>query len=214
MFCNYWFENWKSITSRYRTNANYCNNDEEYNKTKNVISAKIYTLKINGDSYQIGIILKTKSGNVSLDASLVTDLYILSEEEVNLLKNNGYTNINAYSLKLYSSILDKVISKFNGVTEILIPYSDDYSNKNLKMLYIKNNNDIEVYDVDTVMYEGNKYLSFKTSHFSNYVLATIDGETVNPNTGDSIVLYMIILALGVVGAILMTIILKKKKKID
>lgn len=126
MFCNYWFENWKSITSRYRTNANYCNNDEEYNKTKNVIPA----------------------------------------------------------------------------------------NKNLKMLYIKDNNDIEVYDVDTVMYEGNKYLSFKTSHFSNYVLATIDGETVNPNTGDSIVLYMIILALGVVGAILMTIILKKKKKID
>lgn len=218
-------------------NSSYCNNDEGYNKTKNVMPAKIYTLKINGDSYQIGIIpmseeysnkygvissldsktgiiLKTKSGNVPLDASLITELYNLSEEEVNLLKNNGYTNINAYSLKLYSSILDKVINKFNGVTEVLIPYSNDYSNKNLKMLYIKDNNDIEVYDVDTVMYEGNKYLSFKTSHFSNYVLATTDGETVNPNTGDSIVLYMIILALGVIGVILMTIILKKKKKID
>ena len=42
-----------------------------------------------------------------------------------LFEKNGYKKIDSYSLKLYSSILDKIISNFNDVTNILIPYDGD-----------------------------------------------------------------------------------------
>lgn len=52
-----------------------------------------------------------------------------------LLEKSGYKKIDSYSLKLYSSILDKIISNFNDVTNILIPYGGDV--KDLVVLYIK-----------------------------------------------------------------------------
>lgn len=214
--------------------TSYCNNDEYYNKTKSVILAKFYTLNIDGKSYEIGIlpmddeytknygvisstdnttgiIIKTKSGNVPFDASLITSKYNLTDDEIKLLNNNGYTTINAYSFKLYSSILDKIISNFNGVTEILIPYNKDYLDKSLKMIYISDNGKLEVYDVNKVTYEGQNYLSFNTSHFSNYILAY--GEDIsNPNTKDNIVVYIIVLLVALIGAFIVGITLKKKKK--
>lgn len=215
-------------------NTSYCNNDEYYNKTKSIILAKLYTLKIDGKSYEIGIlpmddehtknygvisstdstsgiIIKTKSGNVPFDASLTASKYNLTDDEIKLLNSKGYTTINAYSFKLYSSILDKIISNFNGVTEILIPYNGNYLDKNLKMIYISDNDKLEVYDVNKVTYEGQNYLSFNTSHFSNYILAY--GEDIsNPNTRDNIVVYIIVLLVALIGAFIVGITLKKKKK--
>ena len=212
----------------------YCNNDEYYNKTKSVILAKLYTLKIDGKSYEIGIlpmddehtknygvisstdstsgiIIKTKSGNVPFDASLTAGIYNLTDDEIKLLNSKGYTTINAYTFKLYSSILDKIISNFNGVTEILIPYNGNYLDKNLKMIYISDNDKLEVYDVNKVTYEGREYLSFNTSHFSNYILAY--GEDVsNPNTSDNIIVYITVLLVALIGAFIVGITLKKKKK--
>lgn len=215
-------------------NTPYCNNDEYYNKTKSVILAKLYTLKIDGKSYEIGIlpmddehtknygvisstdstsgiIIKTKSGNVPFDASLTAGIYDLTDDEIKLLNSKGYTTINAYTFKLYSSILDKIISNFNGVTEILIPYNGNYLDKNLKMIYISDNDKLEVYDVNKVTYEGREYLSFNTSHFSNYILAY--GEDVsNPNTSDNIIVYITVLLVALIGAFIVGITLKKKKK--
>ena len=215
-------------------NTSYCNDDEYYNKTKSVILAKLYTLKIDGKSYEIGIlpmddehtknygvisstdstsgiIIKTKSGNVPFDASLTAGIYDLTDDEIKLLNSKGYTTINAYTFKLYSSILDKIISNFNGVTEILIPYNGNYLDKNLKMIYISDNDKLEVYDVNKVTYEGREYLSFNTSHFSNYILAY--GEDVsNPNTSDNIIVYITVLLVALIGAFIVGITLKKKKK--
>lgn len=215
-------------------NTPYCNNDEYYNKTKSVILAKLYTLKIDDKSYEIGIlpmddehtknygvisstdstsgiIIKTKSGNVPFDASLTAGIYNLTDDEIKLLNSKGYTTINAYTFKLYSSILDKIISNFNGVTEILIPYNGNYLDKNLKMIYISDNDKLEVYDVNKVTYEGREYLSFNTSHFSNYILAY--GEDVsNPNTSDNIIVYITVLLVALIGAFIVGITLKKKKK--
>ena len=215
-------------------NTSYCNDDEYYNKTKSVILAKLYTLKIDGKSYEIGIlpmddehtknygvisstdstsgiIIKTKSGNVPFYASLTAGIYDLTDDEIKLLNSKGYTTINAYTFKLYSSILDKIISNFNGVTEILIPYNGNYLDKNLKMIYISDNDKLEVYDVNKVTYEGREYLSFNTSHFSNYILAY--GEDVsNPNTSDNIIVYITVLLVALIGAFIVGITLKKKKK--
>lgn len=52
-----------------------------------------------------------------------------------LFEKNRNKKIVSYSLKLYSSIFDKIISNFNDVTNILIPYDGDV--KDLVVLYIK-----------------------------------------------------------------------------
>lgn len=52
-----------------------------------------------------------------------------------LFEKNSYKKIVIYSLKLYSSIFDKIISNFNDVTNILIPYDGEV--KDLVVLYIK-----------------------------------------------------------------------------
>ena len=143
-----------------------------------------------------GIILKTKASNVPLDANLISDKYDLTSEEIKLLEKNGYKKIDGYSLKLYSSILDKIISNFNDVTNVLIPYDGDA--KDLVVLYIKDDGTFEKYAVETVTMEGIKYLSFNTNHFSNYIIAS--NNVVNPNTIDNVGLYfgMMALSLGVI----------------
>lgn len=52
-----------------------------------------------------------------------------------LFEKNSYKKIVIYSLKLYSSIFDKIISNFNDITNVLIPY--DGETKDLVVLYIK-----------------------------------------------------------------------------
>ena len=50
-----------------------------------------------------------------------------------LLEKSGYKKIDSYSLKLYSSIFDKIISNFNDITNVLIPY--DGETKDLVVLW-------------------------------------------------------------------------------
>lgn len=61
----------------------------------------------------------------------------MRKRRLKLLEKSGYKKIDSYSLKLYSSILDKIISNFNDVTNILIPYDGDV--KDLVVLHIKDN---------------------------------------------------------------------------
>jgi hypothetical protein len=42
-----------------------------------------------------------------------------------LFEKNSYKKIVSYSLKLYSSIFDKIISNFNDITNVLIPYDGE-----------------------------------------------------------------------------------------
>ncbi len=123
-----------------------------------------------------------------------------------LFEKSGYKKIDSYSLKLYSSILDKIISNFNDVTNILIPYDGDV--KDLVVLYIKDDGTFEKYDAQIVTIEGIKYISFNTKHFSNYIIAS--NNVVNPNTLDNIGLYFGIMALSL-GVIVILVIKSNKK---
>ena len=200
-----------------------------YIESKDLITGVPYKLSINDKDYYVavlqmpekymesvgvistvdtktGIILKTKASNVPLDASLISDKYDLNEEELKLLEKNGYKKIDGYSLKLYSSILDKIISNFNDVTNVLIPY--DGSAKDLIVLYIKDDGTFEKYDVEIVTMNGNKYLSFNTKHFSNYIIAS--NNVVNPNTLDNITNYFILLIVSL--GLIVTLCIKSNKK--
>lgn len=123
-----------------------------------------------------------------------------------LFEKNSYKKIVSYSLKLYSSIFDKIISNFNDVTNILIPYDGDV--KDLVVLYIKDDGTFEKYDAQIVTIEGIKYISFNTKHFSNYIIAS--NNVVNPNTLDNIGLYFGIMALSL-GVIVILVIKSNKK---
>ena len=148
----------------------------------------------------------TRDINFKIYDYLISDKYDLTSEEIKLLEKNGYKKIDSYSLKLYSSILDKIISNFNDVTNVLIPY--DGETKDLVVLYIKDNGTFEKYDAQIVTIEGIKYLSFNTNHFSNYIIAS--NNVVNPNTLDNIGLYFGIMALSL-GVIVILVIKSNKK---
>ena len=216
------FENECAKLKKYQLNQNSCNESE------GLITGIPYVLTINDKSYNIlvielpekylestgiistvdtktGIILKTKASNVPLDASLISDKYSLTSEELKLIENKGYKNVDSYSLKLYSSILDKIISNFNDVTNVLIPY--DGSEEGLVVLYIKDDGTLEKYDVQIEVIDNNKYISFNTSHFSNYIIAK--ESITNPNTIDNVGIYF---GLFVVSAFAITYAIIKLKK--
>lgn len=173
-----------------------------------------------------GIILKTTSGNVPLDAKLLVEQFEVSEKELKHLEGLGYKNLNSYNLKLYSKILDKVISDFNNVTHVMIPLSDEW-NGNLKVIYMSEDlKKVEYYDVQIVDYNNQKYLQFETKHFSNYYVVeakeeikddtttkeevkeepVIKNEDANPQTSDNIYFYLTAFGISL-GSIL---ILRKK----
>ena len=216
------FENECAKLKKYQLNQNSCNESE------GLITGIPYVLTINDKSYNIlvielpekylestgiistvdtktGIILKTKASNVPLDASLISDKYSLTSEELKLIENKGYKNVDSYSLKLYSSILDKIISNFNDVTNVLIPY--DGSEEGLVVLYIKDDGTLEKYDVQIEVVDNKKYISFNTSHFSNYIIAK--ESITNPNTIDNVGIYFV---LFVVSAFAITYAIIKLKK--
>ena len=216
------FENECAKLKKYQLNQNSCNESE------GLITGIPYVLTINDKSYNIlvielpekylestgiistvdtktGIILKTKASNVPLDASLISDKYSLTSEELKLIENKGYKNVDSYSLKLYSSILDKIISNFNDVTNVLIPY--DGSEEGLVVLYIKDDGTLEKYDVQIEVVDNKKYISFNTSHFSNYIIAK--ESITNPNTIDNVGIYF---GLFVVSAFAITYAIIKLKK--
>lgn len=216
------FENESAKLKKYQLIQNSCNESE------GLITGIPYVLTINDKSYNIlvielpekylestgiistvdtktGIILKTKASNVPLDASLISDKYSLTSEELKLIENKGYKNVDSYSLKLYSSILDKIISNFNDVTNVLIPY--DGSEEGLVVLYIKDDGTLEKYDVQIEVVDNKKYISFNTSHFSNYIIAK--ESITNPNTIDNVGIYFV---LFVVSAFAITYAIIKLKK--
>lgn len=208
-------------------------NKEYMDETPNIVAMYTYGLYVNDQRVEIGIapldvseyskfdtitsrdsktgiILKTTSGNVPLDAKLLVEQFDVSEKELKHLDDLGYKNLNSYNLKLYSKILDKVISDFNNVTHVMIPLNEKWDG-NLKVIYMSEDlKKVEYYDVQIVDYNNQKYLQFETKHFSNYYIVEakeeiksekkeeikeeqiIKNEDTNPQTSDNIFKYIIL----------------------
>ena len=154
-----------------------------------------------------GIIIRTASSNVPLDAILDIKELELSNKEKDYLKSNGFKEVKAYDLNLFSKILDKYIEKFNTDSEILIPVSKKESN--LKVVYISDDlKTIEKYNVEYVTIDDQLYMLFKTKHFSNYIVV----EDTNPATGDNIMTHIIVGVLSLTGMAITFYTIKKHKK--
>ncbi len=156
-----------------------------------------------------GIMLRTSASSVPLDAVLDIKELELTDEEKAYLKINGFKEVKAYDLSLYSKILDKYISKFNVDSEILIPV--DEKNENLKVVYVSDDlKTIEEYDVEYTTIDKQLYMIFRTKHFSNYIIAekSESGEPVPP-LGDNIVTNIFLATISIIG-ISAAFIMKKK----
>lgn len=175
-----------------------------------IIEVDDETLNSNGitssENLATGIIIRTESSSVPLDAMLdIKELELTSEEKA-YLKSNGYKEIKSYDLNLFSKILNKYIEKFNTDSEILIPV--DKKNDNLKVLYISDDlTTIETYDIEYVTLNGKLYMSFKTKHFSNYII--VEDTNKNPDTSDNILTFV-----GMFGISMLGIGVMKKRKED
>lgn len=157
-----------------------------------------------------GIMINTSSGNVPLDSELKVEDLELNEMQKELLEQHGYKDIKGYKFGLYSSLLDKIISNFNNVTEVYIPINGDVI-ENIKVIYINDEADnIEDYEVKIVEIEGKKYYKFDTNHFSDYVLVENIVKTDEklpeppeiPETSDNINLYTTMFVVSVISIIL------------
>ena len=165
-----------------------------------IIEVDDETLNSNGitssENLATGIIIRTESSSVPLDAMLDIKELELTNEEKNYLNSNGFKEVKAYDLNLFSKILNKYIEKFNVDSEILIPV--DKKNNNLVVVYISDDlTTIEKYDIEYVTLNGKLYMSFKTKHFSNYII--VEDTNKNPDTGDNIVMFIGTLMISALG---------------
>ena len=191
--------------------------------TETAIAVPAYILTLNGKEYEVGIlevddevlnrvglisskdketgiILNSKSSNIPLDASLKVNGFELSKEEVNKLKELGYSNLKAYNFSLYSKILDKYIKEFNKGTDIYIPVLDNINLDNTKIIYLSDDlKTVEYYDIEVVSIDNVNYLKFSTKHFSNYIIANGDNGIENPDTYDGIMTWVLLIGIASLG---------------
>lgn len=153
-------------------------------------------IKIESDSY-----------DVPLDSRInVRKLDKNSEEYKELAKKIKILDDMSFDIDLLSSSLDtKIETLANGNFKVYIPVDEKTAKKTLVAAYIKEDGTIEEHEITI----ENGYAVFETNHFSTY---SIVDKSNNPETGDKILKYTIILGISILGITGLTIYTKKNKK--
>ena len=164
------------------------------NPEMNTVDLKT-NIKINSDSFEVPLDSKINANAVDKN----------SNEYKDIMKKLKLDSGMMFDLKLYSDSLESYVTKLeNGKFRVFIPLNEDYLNKDLKAYYVRNDGFIEIYDISKV----NGYAIFETEHFSTY---TISGnEFVNPNTGDNIIIWIILSLISIIGLLCLLKIIKNK----
>ena len=154
------------------------------------------------------ISISTDSSEVPLDTK-VTAVIIdsNSKDYKDFLKRVKISKGIVVDLKLFSESINKNISKINNNKfKVYIPLSDELKNLDLMAYYIKDNGEIENYNVTI----EDKYLVFETNHFSAYIIGEEQKNNIeNPPTNDEIIFWMVTGLISGVGII--SLIAFKKK---
>lgn len=164
------------------------------NPEMNTVDLKT-NIKINSDSFEVPLDSKINANAVDKN----------SNEYKDIMKKLKLDSGMMFDLKLYSDSLESYVTKLeNGKFRVFIPLNEDYLNKDLKAYYVRDDGFIEIYDIS----KDNGYAIFETEHFSAY---TISGnEFVNPNTGDNIIIWIILLLISIIGLLYLLKIIKNK----
>ena len=156
-----------------------------------------FEVKAHHKKYDINVL--SNSYDVPLDATLnVEDV----KSKINI-KSEEYKITSAYDINVIKTGNGTKVSTIEDGIYVYLPVTNKELGEKVKVLHVKDNDDIgEEYEGEVVELEGNKYVMFKTNHFSTYAIAE---ETVtNPETSDAIIsaIILVLLFTGGLGLIL------------
>lgn len=199
---------------------------DEASVATNTTDGNYYNIKIKNRIYKFYIIKGTSeqlvnptyiSNNIdynikisSTDSSIPLDTSLSATKVKNntLKKTLGTENYYAYDLNLFSDGSNSYIRKLeNGKFLVSIPIPSGLDVSKINIYYVKDDGTKEIYKHKI---NGN-FVEFETDHFSTYALAEGTNEKVdNPSTGDSILLYVVISFMSLIGLICSTLYTRKR----
>ena len=184
---------------------------------------------------------KVKNGTIELGgAEIDSGSVVLSVDDVTLSKeqiSNFEEKANGYEISSYLDInLDQVIYKgtandvwtnelkeLNNEATITLQLENGVNGNEVVIVHEKHDGTYEI--IPTTYDSETNTITFKTSSFSNYAIASKKAEnatntetsnkvdnTTNPKTGDNIILYVIMFTVALLGIIVMPIVNKRKSK--
>lgn len=180
---------------------------------------------------------KVKNGTIELSKKEIdTGSVILSVEDINLSKkqiSNFEKSANGYNISSYLDIsLSQVIYKgtqesvwknelreLNNPAKITLKLEDGIDGNEVVIVHEKHNGTYEI--IPTTYNSETNTITFSTTSFSNYAIASKTvavqndqkDNTINPKTGDNVIIYIVLFAIAILGIITLVIVnIKKSKK--
>lgn len=185
------------------------NNEYRFVIGKN--TEKMYTPKLITSDFKTNITISTdKTNTIPLDTMINIKELTSGEEYNKILKILNITNNEMFDISLFSNSIKDYITKLkDGSFEVRIPITEKFKDKELVVYYVDDEGKITEYPVTI----EDEYAIFNTNHFSIYTLAekTIIEEK-NPNTGDNILVYIVLGGVALLGIITCAVVYLKKKK--
>lgn len=180
---------------------------------------------------------KVKNGVIELNEKEIdTGTVVLSVEDINLSKeqiSNFEKNANGYHIFSYLNInLSQVIYKgnqeniwknelreLNNPAKITLKLEDGIDGNEVIIVHEKHDGTYEI--IPTTYDSENNTIIFSTTSFSNYAIASKTvavqndkkDNTINPKTGDNVIVYIVLFIIAILGIITLVIVnIKKGKK--
>lgn len=180
---------------------------------------------------------KVKNGVIELNEKEIdTGTVVLSVEDINLSKeqiSNFEKNANGYHISSYLNInLSQVIYKgnqeniwenelreLNNPAKITLKLEDGIDGNEVVIVHEKHDGTYEI--IPTTYDSENNTIIFSTTSFSNYAIASKTvavqndqkDNTINPKTGDNVIVYIVLFIIAILGIITLVIVnIKKGKK--
>ncbi len=180
---------------------------------------------------------KVKNGVIELNEKEIdTGTVVLSVEDINLSKeqiSNFEKNANGYHISSYLNInLSQVIYKgnqeniwknelreLNNPAKITLKLEDGIDGNEVVIVHEKHDGTYEI--IPTTYNSETNTITFSTTSFSNYAIASKTvavqndqkDNTINPKTGDNVIVYIVLFIIAILGIITLVIVnIKKSKK--
>ena len=179
---------------------------------------------------------KVKKGVIELNEKEIdTGTVVLSVEDINLSKeqiSNFEKNANGYHISSYLNInLSQVIYKgnqeniwenelreLNNPAKITLKLEDGIDGNEVVIVHEKHDGTYEI--IPTTYDSENNTIIFSTTSFSNYAIASKTvavqndqkDNTINPKTGDNVIVYIVLFIIAILGIITLVIVNTKKGK--
>ena len=179
---------------------------------------------------------KVKKGVIELNEKEIdTGTVVLSVEDINLSKeqiSNFEKNANGYHISSYLNInLSQVIYKgnqeniwknelreLNNPAKITLKLEDGIDGNEVVIVHEKHDGTYEI--IPTTYNSETNTITFSTTSFSNYAIASKTvavqndkkDNTINPKTGDNVIVYIVLFIIAILGIITLVIVNTKKGK--